>query len=84
MIGTISSGISYIFSILFLKCTFEDGSVSFSVAFNPDDPLLIDHHPEYDTDTHLGDRPPPPTQQRDEKYKLKASRKKSNLSAIPD
>ena len=46
-----------------------------------------DRHPEYhqyDTDTHLGDRPSTPTQQRDERYKLKASRKKSNLSAIPD
>jgi hypothetical protein len=84
MIGTISSGISYIFSILFLKCTFENGSVSFSEAFDPDDPLLINRHPEYDTDTHLGDRPPTPPQQRDERYKLKASRKKSNLSAIPD
>ena len=47
-------------------------------------PSLIDRHPEYDTDTHLGDRPPTPTQQRNEKYKLKASRKKSNLSAISD
>jgi hypothetical protein len=33
--------------------------------------------------TDLGDRPPTPTQQRDERYKLKASRMKSNLSAIP-
>jgi hypothetical protein len=31
-------------------------------------------------DTDLGDRPPTPTQQRDERYKLKGSRKKSNLS----
>ena len=64
------------------KTEFEDRSVSFLEAFDPDDPSLIDRHPEYDTDTHLGDRPP--TQQRDEKYKLKTSRKKSNLSAIPD
>ena len=66
------------------KTEFEDGSVSFSEAFDPDDPSLIDRNPEYDTDTHLGDRPPTPPQQRDERYKLKASRKKSNLSAIPD
>jgi hypothetical protein len=61
---------------------FEDGSMSFSEAFDPDDPPLIDRHPEYNTDTHIDDRPP--TQQRDERCKLKASRKKSNLSAIPD
>ena len=30
--------------------------MSFSEAFNPDDPSLLDHHPEYDTDTHLGDK----------------------------
>ena len=63
---------------------FEDGSVSFLEAFDPDDPSLINRHPEYDTDTHLGDRPPTPTQQRDERYKIKASRKKGNMSAEPD
>jgi hypothetical protein len=56
---------------LCFKTEFEDGSVSFSEAFDPDDPSLIDRHPEYDTDTHLGDRPPAPNQQRDERYKLK-------------
>ena len=65
------------------KTEFEDGSVSFSEAFDPDDPSLIDRHTEYNTDTHLGDRPPTPTQQRDERCKLKTSRKKSNLSVIP-
>ena len=65
------------------KTEFEDGSVSYSEAFDPDDPSLIDRHPEYDTDKHFGDRPPTPTQ-REERYKLKASRKKSHLSAIPD
>jgi hypothetical protein len=64
--------------------SFKDGSVSFSESFDPDDPSLIDRHPDYNTDTHLGDRPPTPTQQRDERCKLKTSRKKSNLSAIPD
>jgi hypothetical protein len=62
------------------KAEFEDGSVSFSEAFDPDDPSLIDRHTEYNTDTHLGDRPPTPTQQREERCKLKASRKKSNMS----
>jgi hypothetical protein len=63
------------------RTQFEDGSE----AFDPD-PSLIDRHPEYtsNTDTHLGDRPPTPTQQREERYKRKASTKKSNLSAIPD
>ena len=66
------------------KMEFKDGSVSYSEAFDPDDPTLIDRYPEYDTDKHLGDRPPTPTQQREKRYMLKASRKKSNLSAIPD
>jgi hypothetical protein len=48
------------------KTEFEDGSVSFSKAFDPDDPSLIDRHPEYDTDTHLGHRSPTPTQQRND------------------
>jgi hypothetical protein len=66
------------------KTEFEDGSVSYLEAFDLDDPTLIDCHPDYDTDEHLGDRPPTPTQQPEKRYMLKASRKKSNLSAIPD
>jgi hypothetical protein len=63
---------------------FEERSVSYSVAFDPDDPTLIDRHPDYDTDEHLDDRPPTPTQQREKRYMIKTSRKKSNPSAIPD
>ena len=63
---------------------FIDGLVSYSEAFDSDDPTLIDRYPEYDTDKHLSDRPPTPTQQREDQYKLTASRKKNNLSAIPD
>ena len=37
------------------KVEFKDGSVSYSEAFDPDDPTLIDRYPEYDTDKHLGD-----------------------------
>jgi hypothetical protein len=66
------------------KTEFKDGYVSFSESFDADDPSVIDRHPQYNTDTDLGDRLPTPTQQRVERYKLKASRKKSNLSAIPD
>ena len=66
------------------KTEFKYGSVSYSQAFDPDDPTLIDRYTEYDTDKHLGDRPLTPTQQREDRYKLKASRKKSNLSTIPD
>jgi hypothetical protein len=66
------------------KTEFKYGSVSYSQAFDPDDPTLIDRYPEYDTDKHLVDRPPTPTQQREDRYKQKASKKKSNLSAIPD
>jgi hypothetical protein len=63
---------------------FKYGSVSYSKAFDPDDPTLIDRYPEYDTDKHLGDRPPTPMQQREKRYMLKASRNKSILSVIPD
>jgi hypothetical protein len=66
------------------KTEFEDGSVSYSQAVDPDDPTLIGSHPLYDIDTHLGNRPPTPTQQREKGYKLKANRRKTNLSAIPD
>ena len=65
-------------------------TVSYSEAFDPNDPTLIDRNPEYDIDKHLGDRPPTPTQQRENRYRLKANRKKeyasmkSNLTAIPD
>ena len=70
--------------LLYYKMEFKDGSVSYSEAFDPDDPTLIDRQLEYDADKHLGDRPPTPTQQREIRYKLKASRKTSNLSTIPD
>jgi len=66
------------------KAEFEDESVSYLEAFDLDDPTLIDRHPDYDTDEHLGDRPPTPTQQREKRYMIKASRKKGNLSAILD
>ena len=58
---------------------FIDGLVSYSEVFDPDDPTLINRYPEYDTDKHLGDRPPTPTQQREDRYKLKARRKKSKI-----
>ena len=44
----------------------------------------IHRYPDYTTETDLGDRPPTPTQQRDENSKRKACKKKTNLSAIPD
>ena len=74
----------YIRGKLTYKTEFKDGSVSFSESFDPDDPALIDHYPDYTTETYLSDRPPTPTQQRDENSKRKASKKKTNLSAIPD
>ena len=66
------------------KTEFEDGSVSFSESFDPDDPALLDRYPEYTTETYLVDRPPTPTQQRELNGKQKARKKKTNLSAIPD
>ena len=51
--------------------------------FDPDDPTLIGRFPDYTTETDLGERPPTPTQQRDKNSKRKASKKKKNLSAIP-
>jgi hypothetical protein len=64
--------------------------VSYSEAFDPDDPTLINRYPEYDIEKHLGDRPLTPTQQRENRYRLKANRKKeyasmkSNMSTLPD
>ena len=69
------------------KTKFIDWMESYSEAF---DPTLMDSYLRYYTDTHLGDRPPNPTQQREVRFTLKASRKqtdhisvKSNMSAIP-
>ena len=73
----------YIRGKLTYKTEFKDGSVS-SESFDPDDPALIDRYPEYTTETDLGDKPPTPTQQRDENSKRNACKKKTNLSAIPD
>jgi hypothetical protein len=50
----------YIRGKLSYKTEFKDGSVSFSESFDPDDPSLIDHHPDYTADTDLGDRSPTP------------------------
>ena len=50
-----------------------DGTESYSEAFNP---TLMDRYPRYDTDTHLGDIPPTPIQQREVRFTLKANRKK--------
>ena len=73
----------YIRDKLSYKTEFKDGSVSFSESFDPDDPTLIDRFPDYTTETDLGERPPTPTQQRYKNSKRKASKKKKNLSAIP-
>ena len=74
----------YIRGKLTYKTEFKDGSESFSVSFDPDDPALIDRYPDYTTETDLGDRSPTPTQQRDENSKRKACKKKTNLFAITD
>jgi hypothetical protein len=74
----------YIRGKLTYKTEFKDGSVSFSESFDPDNPALIDRYPDYTAETDLGDRPPIPTKQRDANSKRKASKKKTNLSAIPD
>ena len=56
------------------KTEFKDDQC-LSQSFDPENPSLIDRHPDYYADTDLGDRPPTPTQQRDERCKRKASRK---------
>jgi hypothetical protein len=73
----------YIRDKLSYKTEFKDGSVSFSESFDPDDPTLIDRFPDYTTETDLGERPPTPTQQREKNSMRKASKKKKNMSAIP-
>jgi len=47
--------------LLYYKTDFRDGKDSYSKSFDPDDPTLPYRYPTYDTDTHLGDRPPMPT-----------------------
>lgn len=39
------------------RTEYRDGTESYSEAFNPDDPTLLDRYPRYVTDTGLGDRP---------------------------
>ena len=70
------------------KTKFIGGTESYSEAF---DPTLMDRYPRYDTDTHLGEIPPTLSKQREVRFTLKASRKKtehasvkSTMSAIPD
>ena len=72
---------------LYHKTKFIDGTESYSEAFNP---TLMDRYPRYDNDTNRGDIPPTSIQQREVRFTLKASRKKtehtavkSNMSAIP-
>jgi hypothetical protein len=74
----------YMPGLLCYRMEFKDGPVSYSEAFDPDDLTRMDRYPKCNIDKQLGDRPPTPTQQREEQHKLKASRNKSNLSAIPD
>ena len=61
----------------------QNGSVSFSESFDPDDPTLIDGFPDYTTETDLGERPPTPTPRREKNSMRKASKKKKTMSAIP-
>jgi hypothetical protein len=43
----------YIRGKLTYKTEFKDGSVSFSESFDPDDPALLDHYPDYTTEQTL-------------------------------
>ena len=62
--------------LLCYKTEFRNGTESYSVDFDPDDPTLPYSYPTYDTDTYLGDRPPTPTQ-RHVRFKRIASRKQT-------
>ena len=42
------------------RCTYT-GSLPRPTKFDPDDPALFDHFPEYSPDKEIGDRPPTPT-----------------------
>jgi len=53
----------YMPELLCYKTEFRDRTDSYSVAFDPEDPTLMDRYPTYATETDLGDRPPTPTQQ---------------------
>ena len=61
------------------KTKFIDRKESYSEAFYP---TLMDRYPRYDTDTHLGDIPPTPIQQREVHFTLKASRKKTEHAFV--
>ena len=45
----------YMLELVYYKTKYRDGTESYSEAFNPEDPLLVDRYPAYDTDTYLGD-----------------------------
>jgi hypothetical protein len=59
---------------------FRDGSMSLSESFDPDDPALIDHFPDYPPETDIGDCPPT----REISSRQRPSKKKKYLSAIPE
>lgn len=63
--------------LMYYKTKYRDGTESYSETFDPEDPLLVDRYPSYDTDTYLGDWPPKPTQQRQVCFKRKARRKQT-------
>jgi hypothetical protein len=59
------------------KTEFRDGTESYSETFDSDDPTPPYRYPTYDKDTYIGDRQPTPTQQRQVRFKRKASRKET-------
>ena len=46
----------YMPELVCYKTEFWDGTESYSEAFDPDDPTLVDHYPTYNMETYLGDR----------------------------
>lgn len=64
------------------KTEFRDGTELYSEAFDPNDPTLMGRYPKYDTDIHLGDQPPTPIQQRQVRFKRKASRNQTKHESL--
>ena len=67
----------YNIELLYYKTEFRGETESYSETFDPDDPTPPYRYPTYDTDPHIGDRQPTPTEQPQVRFKWKARRKQT-------
>jgi hypothetical protein len=50
------------------KIVYQDETEQYTEAFDADDPTQVDRYPTYQIDTDLGELPPTPTQQRQQRH----------------